>query len=96
MLKKKIIKIGKKKIGAVAIRLLSKTFILLKGDRGYIMCGYLNLKAAQKFRDAACKIVGVATIEDALKAKIHSCTTQARKLGIAPGDTVRVALKKIG
>jgi uncharacterized protein YunC (DUF1805 family) len=59
------------------------------------MCGYLNLKVAQKFQDAAAKIVGVASIEDSLKAQIHSCTPQAKKLGIKPGQPVKDALKII-
>ena len=89
------IKVGKSFIEAIAIKLLSKNFILLKGKKGYIMCGYLNLGVAKKFKDAAAKIVGVATIEDALKAKIHSCTPVAKKLGIKPGQPVKEALKLI-
>ncbi|MCX5711075.1 MAG: DUF1805 domain-containing protein [Candidatus Omnitrophica bacterium] len=95
MLKKKIIKIGNKGIEAIAIKLLTKTFVLLRGSKGYIMCGYLNLKVAQKFQDAAAKIVGVASIEDALKAQIHSCTPQAKKIGIKPGQPVKDALRII-
>ena len=89
------IKVGKSFIEAIGIKLLSKNFILLKGKKGYIMCGYLNLGVAKKFKDAAAKIVGVATIEDALKAQIHSCTPVATKLGIKPGQPVKEALKLI-
>ncbi|MCX5709148.1 MAG: DUF1805 domain-containing protein [Candidatus Omnitrophica bacterium] len=95
MLKKKIIKIGNKRIEAVAIKLLSKSFVLLRGSRGYVMCGYLDMKVAQKFQDAAAKIVGVASIEDALKAQIQTCTPQARRLGIKPGQPVKEALRFI-
>ena len=59
------------------------------------MCGYLNLKAAQKFGDVAVKIVGVSNIEDALKTTVHSCTSAAKKLGISKGQPVREALKLI-
>jgi len=95
MLKRKIIKAGNKKIEAIAIKLLTKSFVLFRGSKGYIMCGYLNMKVAQKFQDAAAKIVGVAGIEDALKARIHSCTAQAKKLGIKPGQPVKLALQLI-
>lgn len=87
------IKIGKGSIEAFIIPLPNKNFILLKGTKGYVMCGYLNLKAAHKFKDAAVKIVGVSTINDALKAPVHSCTPQARKLGIHKNQPIKEALK---
>lgn len=77
------------------IRLLTKNLILLKGRKGYIMCGYLNLKAAEKFKDVAVKIVGVATIEEALEASIQSCTSSAKRLGIFKGQPVKEVLKII-
>ena len=77
------------------INLQSKNFILLKGRNGYVMCGYLNLKTAEKFKDVAIKIVGVSTIEEALKAKVHSCTSQAKRLGISKGQPVKETLKII-
>ena len=58
-----------------------------------MMCGYLDLGVAKKFKDVAAKIAGVASIEDALEAKIHSCTPAAKKLGIKPGQPVKEALK---
>jgi len=93
MVKHKKIRIGKKNIDAVWVKLLSKNLILLRGSKGYIMCGYLNLSVSRKFNDAAAKIVGVASIEDALKAQIHSCTPAARTLGIRKGQPVKEALK---
>jgi len=95
MRKYRKIRVGKSYIEAVAIKLLSKHFILLRGSKGYIMCGYLDLRVAKKFNDAAAKIVGVASIEDALKAEIHSCTPAATKLGIKPGKPVKETLKLI-
>ncbi len=95
MIKYKRIKTGKRYIEAVCIRLLSKNFILLKGRKGYIMCGYLDLKAARKFKDAAIKVVGVSSIEDALNTAVHSCTPQARKLGIYKGQAIKDVLKII-
>ena len=95
MLIHKKIRIGKKYIEAVAIKLLSKSFIVLKGKKGYVMCGYLNLKVAEKFKDVAVKIVGVSSIEDALNAQVHSCTSAARKLGLYKGQPIKEVLKAI-
>ena len=91
----KKIKIGRQTVGALCIRLLSKNLILLKGRRGYVMCGYLNMKAAEKFKDVAAKIVGVSTIEQAFKARVHSCTSPARRLGISKGQPIKEVLKII-
>lgn len=80
---------------AVELKLLEKTLIVLRGSRGYIMCGYLDLKTAEKFKDCAAVITGVSTIQDSLKSRIYSCTRQAKKLGIYKGQAVRDALKII-
>lgn len=93
MVKFKRIKVGKKYIEALLYNLFAKNLIILKGFRGYIMCGYLNLKAAEKSKDAAAKIVGVSSIEEAMQARIHSCTKYARKLGIYKEQPVREAVK---
>ena len=95
MLKPKKIKIGKKYIEAFHIPLQSKNLILLRGRGGYIMCGYLNLKAAERFKDTAIKITGISTVAEALKSSVHSCTSSARRLGISKGQPVREVLKII-
>ena len=95
MIKCPKIKIGGKYIEAFLISLQSKNLILLRGSRGYVMCGYLNLKAAERFKDAAIKITGISTIKEALKASVHSCTSSARKVGIYKGQPIKEALKII-
>ena len=89
------IKIGKKYIEAFLIKLLSKNLILLRGAKGYVMCGYLNLGMAEMFKDAAVKITGVSTIEEALKASVHSLSRAAGKLGIYKGQPIKDALRII-
>jgi len=91
----KKIKAGKKYVQALVMPLESKRLIVLRGRRGYIMCGYLNLEVAEKFNDVAVKVTGISSIKDALKATVHSCTSRARKLGIHPGDSVKDVLKII-
>jgi len=89
------VKIGKNYILALELELLTKKLIVLRGRRGYIMCGYLNLRAAEKFRDCAVKITGVSTIGESLKAKVHSCTLPAKRLGIYKGQPVKDVLPMI-
>lgn len=95
MLRYKKVRVGKNYIEAFSIRLQSKTFILLKGRKGYVMCGYLNLVTARKFGDVAVKITGISTIEEALKAKVHSFSPAAKRLGIFRGQPVVETLKII-
>lgn len=91
----KKIKIGSKNIEALVFELSSKKLIVLKGRQGYVMCGYLNLKTANKFKDIAVKIVGVDSLNDALKAKVFACTIAAKKIGIRPGQPIKKILKMI-
>lgn len=91
----KKIKFSGKYIDTLEMRLGSRKLVLLKGSQGYIMCGYLNLAAAQRFGDAAAKIKGVSTISQALNARVDSCTSAARKKGIHKGQPVKDALKNI-
>jgi len=91
----KKIKVGKKYITALLMPLQKKNLIVLCGKRGYVACGYLNLKVAEKFDDVAAKIVKVSTINDALRASVHSCTSAAAGLGIKKGQPVADILKKI-
>ena len=95
MLQHKKIKVGKNSIEAILFSLASKNLIVLRGKKGYIMCGYLNLKIAEKFKEVAVKITGVSTIRDALKAQVHSATRQANSLGIYKGQAVKEVLKII-
>ena len=95
MITHKKIKAGKKYIAAILIKLQDKNLILLRGSRGYVMCGYLNMQAAERFKDEEIKITGISTIEEALKTLVLSCTSSARKLGIYKGQPVKEVLKII-
>jgi uncharacterized protein YunC (DUF1805 family) len=92
MFEHKDIEVGNKKIEALAISLLKSNLIVLRGQKGYIMCGYLNLEVSEKFNEAAVKITGVSSIEDALNATVNSCSSQASKLGIYAGQPIREVL----
>jgi len=95
MLVSKRIKVGKKQILAVLIKLASNNLILLKGKRGYVMCGYLNMVVANKFGDVAVKITGVSTIKQALGSRAVSISAEAKKVGIKRNQSVQDILKII-
>lgn len=66
--------------------------ILIQGDLGYLMCGYLNLAAAEKFGDAAV-LVGGADFDAVLSNPIKGMTTKAAELGVKEGMSGREAAK---
>lgn len=95
MLVSRKIKVGQKQILAALIKLTSNNLILLKGKKGYVMCGYLNMTAANRFGDVAVKITGVSTIKQALDAKAVSTSVAAKKIGIKRNQRIKDILKII-
>jgi uncharacterized protein YunC (DUF1805 family) len=69
--------------------------LVIRAEKGFLMCGYLNVSAAESLGDAAAKVKGVQNFEDMLKAQIVEVTQQARELGIEPGMTGKGALEKM-
>ncbi|HDJ84084.1 MAG TPA: DUF1805 domain-containing protein [Desulfurococcaceae archaeon] len=69
--------------------------ILVKADKGYIMCGYLNIEIAEKLGDAAATVTGVSSIEELLEKNVKAVTSKAKNLGIEPGMKGREALEKL-
>lgn len=86
--------VGKGKVTGVHVRMPGEgaNLLVLRADRGYVMCGYLNLEVAEKVGDTAVLVRGVKTIEDVLAAKVVDATSRAKALGIAAGQPVTDAL----
>ncbi len=79
----------------IKVELPNAPFLMIKGDKGFIMCGYLDIKAAEKLKDVAAKIKGVSDFVDILDGEITDVTTEAEKLGILKGMKGREALEKL-
>jgi len=88
----KKLKIGKKSLKTLCCKLGKKNLVVIKGEKGYVMCGYLNMKAANTFGDVAVKITGVASIDDALNARAYSVARAARSLGIRRNQPIKDVL----
>lgn len=69
--------------------------ILIKAQKGYLMCGYLNLEAAEKFGDAAV-LVGGADFDAVLKNEIKGMTDAAKEAGVRIGMTGAEAAEVLG
>jgi uncharacterized protein YunC (DUF1805 family) len=70
--------------------------LLIKGEKGFIMCGYLNLEVAEKLGAAAAIVSGVNSFTEVLNAEIKAATSKAKKLGVEPGKTVKTVISKLG
>ena len=68
--------------------------LILLCRKGYIMCGYLNQPAAEKFEDAAA-VVGGASFEEILANPVNSVTPAAAALGVEVGMTGAQAAAKL-
>lgn len=68
--------------------------LILLCRKGYIMCGYLNQPAAEKFEDAAA-VVGGASFEEILANPVKSVTPAAAALGVEVGMTGAQAAAKL-
>ena len=73
----------------------SPPLLLMVGEKGFIMCGYLNVEVAERLQVAAAMVSGVKSFQDVLEAEIKAATSKARELGISLGIKGREALQKL-
>ncbi|WP_053360467.1 DUF1805 domain-containing protein [Bacillus sp. FJAT-27251] len=83
----------------ITVRLPKTNLLVVTSDKGYIMCGALDvalLNEKLKHRKViAGRAVGVKTIEELLEAPLESVTFEAENLGITAGMTGKAALGKM-
>jgi len=84
---------------AISVQLPKTTLLVVTTDRGYIMCGALDVKLLnERLSDRniiAGRALGVRTIEQLLEAPLESVTKTAEELGIYSGMTGREAILKM-
>jgi len=90
------LKIGDKTAVGVRVDLPeSPPLLLVVGGKGFVMCGFLNMDAAEKLGVAAATVSGVKSFEDVLEAEVKAVTSKARERGIKPGMRGKEALKRL-
>lgn len=84
---------------AISVLLPKTNLLAITSDRGYIMCGALDISLLnEKLKERkiiAGRAVGVRTIDQLLEAPLESVTIEAEKLGIFPGMKGKEALLKM-
>lgn len=90
-------KIALEKGTAIGLRILlgKAPLIVIKGERGYLMCGYLNTEVAEKLGDAAAVVRGVNTFDEMLEKEVSEVTAAAEALGIRRGMKGKEALERM-
>jgi uncharacterized protein YunC (DUF1805 family) len=70
--------------------------LLIKGEKGFVMCGYLSSEVAERVGLAAAIVSGVSTFDDVLNAEIKFATSKAKELGVEPGMVVKEVISMLG
>jgi uncharacterized protein YunC (DUF1805 family) len=84
---------GKTCLGMKADLPDSPPLLLIVTERGFVMCGFLNIEAAEKLGVAAAMVSGVKTFEDVLSAQVKAMTSKAKGFGVEVGMKGTEALK---
>jgi uncharacterized protein YunC (DUF1805 family) len=95
---KPIVLEGKTAIG-IEVTLPKTTLLVVTTEKGYIMCGALDVGLLnERLKDRgiiAARAVGVKTLQELLDAPMESVTYGAEALGIVPGITGRTAVLRM-
>jgi len=73
----------------------SPPLLVVVAEKGFVMCGFLNVDAAERLGVAAAVVSGVKTFEDVLDAQVKAATSKARSLGVEAGMKGAEALKRM-
>jgi len=60
----------------------SPPILIIIGQTGFVMCGFLNMDAAEKLNVTATMVSGVRNFDDVLRAEIKAATSKAKIKGI--------------
>lgn len=86
-------------VTGIEVKLPKTTLLVITSDKGYIMCGALDVALLnQKLQDRkiiAGRATGVRTLEQLLDAPLESVTTEAEQMGIVKGMSGREAMLKM-
>ena len=64
---------------------LALPLLIIKGSKGFLGCGYINIETCNKTGEACAIVTGVKTHEAMLSAEITAVSQAAEKLGVRIG-----------
>lgn len=71
----------------------SPPILIIIGQTGFVMCGFLNMDTAEKLNVTAAMVSGVRNFDDVLRAEIKAATSKAKIKGIRIGMKGKEAVK---
>ena len=71
----------------------SPPLLLIIAEKGFVMCGFLNVESAEKLGVAAAVVSGVKTFDDVLNGQVKAVTSKAKSLGVEVGMKGADAIK---
>jgi len=71
----------------------SPPLVAIIGEKGFVMCGFLNVEAAERLGVMAAVVSGVKTFDDMLSAEVKAVTSKAELKGIKRGMKGQDAVK---
>jgi len=94
-MKTQTISLGKGEATGYCIDLGKAPLLIIQAKKGYVMCGYLNINAANKMGDIAGKVTGVKTFDDMLNADVVEVSENAKLAGLKEGMNAKDFLNAI-
>ncbi len=88
-------RVSKGVIGVEVVLPNAPPLVLIRGSRGFVMCGYLDMSVAEKLGLVCARVTGISSVEEMLDAVISEASSAAIKQGIKPGMRVRDVVKAI-
>ncbi len=73
----------------------SPPLLLVIAEKGFVMCGFLNIDAAERLGVAAAVVSGVKSFDDVLNAEVKAATNKAKSFGVKIGMKGTEALKAL-
>jgi uncharacterized protein YunC (DUF1805 family) len=74
---------------------LKLPLLVIRGSRGLLACGYLNVETLNKTGEVGAIVTGVKDFDDMLTAKVANASAAAQQLGIKIGMTGAEAVELI-
>lgn len=71
----------------------SPPLLMIIGETGFVMCGFLNMEAAEKLNVAAAMVSDVRNFDDVLGAEIKAATSKAKIKGVRIGMKGKEAVR---
>lgn len=74
---------------------LAKPLLIIKEDKGFLACGYVNVDTCNATGEACAIVRGVSNYDDMLSASVVAVSESGVNLGIRLGDSGESALAKM-